>query len=229
MCGAYTVWREARAWAEYLVFNNDHRRWNPRYNAKPTQDLPVVVLDFDGTREVVWKRWGLLPQWEYDRRNARINARAETVLELPTFSDAYRKRRCLVLADGFYEWRQTWQGGVFYFSRADGRSMAFAGIWENNDKTQLGPVSSFAFLTCPASPEVEPYHDRMPVVIEPAQAGAWLNPHTDLWNLRPMLKPAPPGLLACHRVTREVSFSGDYPALIEPIAEDAETLFEAGR
>jgi putative SOS response-associated peptidase YedK len=163
----------------------------PRYNVAPTQ--PVLAVRVAGVgREAVMLRWGLVPSWAKDLKQAPINARAETAADKPTFRHALRKRRCLIPADGFYEWvALEGRKQPYCFRPGDGRPFAFAGLWERWEGPQ-GPVESCAILTTEANDLVRPVHDRMPVILPERHWRAWLD--TDLQDaatVAPLLRPYP--------------------------------------
>ena len=150
-----------------------------RYNIAPSQYVAAIRNGEDGARHLAMLRWGLVPFWAKDPSigNRMINARAETVAEKPAFRAAYRHRRCLVLADGFYEWRR--EGSVktpYYISTADGQPFAFAALWENwNSKQGDESIQSTTLITTEANEFMASLHHRMPVVLGPATAATWLD------------------------------------------------------
>ncbi|NUP95079.1 MAG: SOS response-associated peptidase, partial [Planctomycetaceae bacterium] len=156
----------------------------PRFNIAPTQKILVVVRDgatAPGLR-VAWMRWGLVPPWAKDpvKGPPLINARAETVAEKPSFRSAFKRRRCLVPASGFYEWRA--EGGrkqPYYIYAADGAPLAIAGLWEHWEGPEGDVVESCTLLTTEANDLVRPIHDRMPVFLPPAAFADWLDPDID--------------------------------------------------
>jgi len=156
----------------------------PRYNIAPTQFIAAVRRDEQNTPELAMLRWGLVPYWAKDPSigNRMINARSETVTEKPSFRSAYRKRRCLILADGFYEWRKAADGKTPYFiSGADGSPFAFAGLWESwSSKDSDESLESAAIITAAASDFMAQLHQRMPVVIHPDLADRWLDGDPEL-------------------------------------------------
>ena len=170
----------------------------PRYNIAPSQSVGAIRIAADGGREWVTLRWGLIPAWAPEPRTAyrTINARAETVAEKPTYRQAFRCRRCLIPADGFYEWRKL---GVrkqpYCIAPVDGQPMAFAGLWERWERD--GQVlESCTILVTQANALVAPIHDRMPVILDPAAEARWLDPAvTDPAVLRPLLVPCAPDRL----------------------------------
>ena len=179
-----------------------------RYNIAPSQMAPVVRIGQEG-RELSLLRWGLVPSWSKDSRFAAstINARAETVADKPAFRDAFKARRCLVIADGFYEWR-TEAGGVkqpILFSRKDAKLMAFAGLWERWEKgTEV--VESFTIIVTAANELISAVHDRMPVIIAPGYFDAWLDTdsHTTA-NVMPLLRPYPADHMNAVPVSRKLN------------------------
>lgn len=189
----------------------------PSWNVAPGQGV-LAVRSGAGGREAVMLRWGLIPHWAKDRRigERMINARAETAAEKPAFRSALRHRRCLVLADGFYEWQR--QGRVrqpYYIRRPQG-PMAFAGLWERWE--QDGDyVESCTVLTTAANSSIAPLHERMPVLLGPEHYALWLAPEVQTPEpLQPLLQPWPEPLVI-HPVSRAVNRPDhDGPELIEP-------------
>ena len=156
----------------------------PRYNIAPTQYIAAIRDDEDKQRELVMLRWGLVPFWAKDASigNRMINARAETVAEKPAYRAAYRHRRCVVLADGFYEWRREGDAKTPYFiSLASGDPFALAGLWENwKDKESGDSLQTTTLITTAANDFMTPLHHRMPVILESNSAGEWLAGSNDL-------------------------------------------------
>jgi len=177
MCGRFAFYSPSEATAA-LFATSGSLDVKPRYNIAPTQDIAAICLDEDGSRKLKFLRWGLVPSWAKDPTigNRMINARAETVAEKPSFRAAYRRRRCLVLADGFYEWRKEGSGKTPYFiSHVDGTPFAFAGLWEHwQDKENDATLESATLITTAANEFMTPLHDRMPITLDPARADAWL-------------------------------------------------------
>ena len=182
--------------------------WSCRrgYNvAAPTQPVTAIRLAPSSQQpEVVALRWGLIPRWATDPKigSKFINARAETVADKPTFRAALQQRRCLILADGFYEWQPVGKRKQpFYFRRRDGQPFAIAGLWERwQDPGQT--IDSCTLLTTAANGVVQPIHDRMPVLLDPAVLSAWLNPGTAYNNL---LQPCPEEVLLAYPVDGRVN------------------------
>lgn len=196
----------------------------PRYNLAPTQIAPVVHLGDDGLRTLTPMSWGLVPRWAKDRSigSRLINARSETVTEKPAFRTAFRQRRCLVPADGFYEWRRTAAGKQPYFiHRADHTPLVMAGLWEQwQDPNGQESLQTFTILTTHANHFLSQLHDRMPVFIDRDRFDDWLNGDaSDETSRATWLRPAAEDLLVMHPVsTRVNSPAHDEPTLVEPIA-----------
>jgi putative SOS response-associated peptidase YedK len=183
MCGRFAFYSPSEATAA-LFGVNDSLEVEPRYNIAPTQYVAAIRHGESETRELTMLRWGLIPSWAKDPAigNRMINARAETVAEKPSYRAAYRRRRCLVLADGFYEWHTEAAGKVpYYFSLASGQPFAFAGLWESwQSKTSDDSIQSATLITTAANEFTQPLHNRMPVVLEPETADRWLAGDDDL-------------------------------------------------
>jgi putative SOS response-associated peptidase YedK len=182
----------------------------PRYNIAPTQPVAAIRVPASGqARELVMLRWGLIPFWAKETKiGARmINARAETAAEKPAFRAAFRQRRCLVPADGFYEWQK--QNGTkqpFYIHMQDGSPFAFAGLWERWRGPEETTVESCTLLTIRPNDLIHPLHNRMPVILQPGDYGLWLDPQVqDAEVLQPLLAPYPPGEMAAYPVSRYVN------------------------
>ncbi|WP_373049262.1 SOS response-associated peptidase [Vulgatibacter sp.] len=179
MCGRFTLAVDA-AELEAAFALASQVRLEPRYNIAPTQPVPAVRLG-PGGRELAELRWGLIPRWADDSKigHRLINARAESVAEKPAFRDAFRHRRCVVPATGFYEWRKEGKRKLPYLvRRRDGAVFGIAGLWERW-RGPTGPVESCTLLTRPAAGPVAQLHDRMPVALRPDELGPWLDPAAD--------------------------------------------------
>lgn len=190
----------------------------PRYNIAPTQIVPVVRLNSAGRRELALLRWGLIPFWSKDAKIAyrTFNARAETIATAPAFRAAFKKRRCLVPASGFYEWRKLDDGKQPYFiGLRDGAPFAFAGLWERWDKGEA-PVETFSIITGEPNSLVAPLYDRMPVILDPDDYDAWLTA-TDTAIPQAMLQPFPAQLMTAYSVSKRVNNAkNDDAAVLEP-------------
>ena len=228
MCGRYTLTTPLEALRHLFDFA-ESPNFAPRYNIAPTQTVPVVRVG-EGRRSLVMMRWGLLPSWAKDMSMAArmINARAETVANKPAFRAAFRARRCLVPADGYFEWQT--EGGrrqPYRVTRADGAPMAFAGLWERwkalQDSRGKNPVSAgelietFTIVTTAAGPSVGNLHDRMPAVIEPDDFETWLSaPADEAERLHPLLQPTGDAFTITRVSARVNAVRNDDPECIAP-------------
>jgi putative SOS response-associated peptidase YedK len=178
MCGRFAFYSPSEATS--ALFGVDTSvALQPHYNIAPSRDVAAIRNAADAGRELVMLRWGLLPFWAKDPAvgNRMINARAETVAEKPSFRAAYRQRRCLVLADGFYEWKQENGSKTPYFiSLANAAPFAFAGLWENWQSRETGEsIQSTAMITTEANDFMAAVHHRMPIILQPDTADRWLS------------------------------------------------------
>jgi putative SOS response-associated peptidase YedK len=196
----------------------------PDYNVAPTRDVPVVRIREDA-RHLDHLRWGLVPRWAKDLRigSKMINARAETVATKNSFRSAFARRRCIVAADGFYEWKRNDDGSKqpMYIHRTDGDPLAFAGLWERwTDAEALREFHTFTIITCEPNAVMEEIHNRMPVMLAPNDWEEWLDPaNDDTSTLERLLVPAPDALLQTRRVSTEVNnVRNNNPQLIDAIA-----------
>lgn len=192
----------------------------PRYNIAPTQPVATLRL-VEGRRVLGPMRWGLIPHWAQDLKKLPmlINARADTVAEKPSFKHALRARRCLVPADGFYEWRTEGKKKLpQYFRMQDGRPFALAGLWEDWRDPEGAHVLSFTLITTEPNALVAKIHDRMPVILPPDQYDRWLDPGLrDPAAILPLLRPYPAEAMTSWEVSTRVNKAGeDDPSLIEP-------------
>lgn len=206
----------------------------PNWNVAPTQDV-LAVVEADGARHLDAFYWGLVPSWAKDVKigSRMINARAETLAEKPAFKKPFATRRCLVPADGFYEWKKLTAGKKpkkqpMYVHRSDGAPIAFAGlwsIWRGPDHDQ-DPLRSLTIVTTSANHLMEPIHDRMPVILPEEHWATWLDrDNDDLDALGELLVPAPEDLLVVTPVGSQVSnVRNNGPELIEPAPEQASLL-----
>jgi len=177
VCGRFAFYSPSEA-AAALFGVSASVEVQPRYNIAPTQFIAAIRDDDNKQRELVMLRWGLVPFWAKDPSigNRMINARAETVAEKPAYRAAYRHRRCVVLADGFYEWRREGEVKTPHFiSLASGEPFALAGLWENwHDKDSGDSLQTTTLITTEANEFMTPLHHRMPVILESNTAGEWL-------------------------------------------------------
>ena len=191
----------------------------PRYNIAPTQSVPVIREASDGSRRLSMMRWGLVPSWAKDIGDGLINARSETINEKPSFRQAFRQRRCIVVASGFYEWSRVEGKKVpHYVKMRDGGPMPFAGIWEAWCSPDGQVMESCAILTTSANAAVAPIHDRMPVILHPDELGLWLDRQVlDAERLTTLFAPYPAGKLEAYQVSMLVNnVAHDGPECIAP-------------
>lgn len=194
----------------------------PRYNIAPTQPVVAVRRNPEsGARELAIFRWGLIPSWSKDMKigSRLINARSETVAEKPSFRAAFKYRRCLIPADGFYEWQQiNGRKQPVYIHGSDGKPLALAGLWETWHAPDSSPVESCTILTTEPNELVAPIHNRMPVVIEPPDYEMWLDPGPRPQEGLHLLRPYPSQKLAAYAVSTHVnSPANDDAQCIEPL------------
>lgn len=222
MCGRYSVTLPPEAIRElFRVVTGLNLQ--PRYNVAPTQEAPVIGLDEAGERTLKMFRWGLVPRWSKAMPTGAplINARADSIAGKPSFRDAFAKRRCLVLADGFYEWpkdRSAKDRNPWRIFASDRPAIAFAGIWEAWRKPDGEILRSFAIITTEANVRIAAIHDRMPVMLQREDEDAWLAPETAPERLQAMLAPYPAELTDCYRVDVRVnSVKNDDADCIKPL------------
>jgi len=193
MCGRFAFYSPSEA-AVALFGVSTSIAIEPRYNIAPTQFIAAVRDDENRQRELVMLRWGLVPFWAKDPSigNRMINARAETVAEKPSYRAAYRHRRCVVLADGFYEWQRDGDTKTPYLiSLANGEPFALAGLWENwTDKESGESLQTTTLITTVANDFMTPLHHRMPVILESGTAGEWLAGSNDMLDDVAAITPA---------------------------------------
>jgi putative SOS response-associated peptidase YedK len=223
MCGRFTLSTPADRLAKFFRLDS-FPELLPRYNVAPSQPIPVVRLH--PGRELALLRWGLVPSWAKDPKAGVANARSETVAEKPTFRGAFRERRCLVPADGFYEWKPAGKHKQpFAIRMRDGEPFAFAGLWEEWVSPDGEVLQTTAVLTTDANAVVRPVHDRMPVIVPPEGFDAWLDPATDASLLRDLLRPYPAETMTAFPVSTWVSNpKHEGPRCLEP-AEEQPGLF----
>ncbi len=222
MCGRYTLATPVETLAEEFDITGPLPEVWPSYNVAPTQQV-AVVLAGDGMRRLEMLRWGLIPPWADDPEigSRMINARSETVAEKPSFRRAFKERRCLIPADGFYEWQRTDSGKQpYYVRKKDGRPFAFAGLWESWKNPEDSEIRSCTILTTDANELVGGIHHRMPVILPPENYEVWLDPFfREADALLPLLEPYPSGDMEAYPVSRFVNKpSNDEARCIEPVA-----------
>jgi putative SOS response-associated peptidase YedK len=218
MCGRYTLRTPIDVLAEGFEIQEYPSSITPNYNVAPTQEVAVVVEE-DEKRKLEMFHWGLIPSWAKDpsKGNKMINARAETVSEKPSFRSAFKKRRCLILADGFYEWQKTDDGKQpYHVKMEDGSPFVFAGLWEIwKDEEE---IRSYTIITTEANDLMGEIHHRMPVILPPEDYDMWLDPDFDeKESLVSLLKPYPSDKMQAYIVSRRVNKpSNNEPSVVEP-------------
>ena len=196
MCGRFTLFEADKVLSKEFGVSGVPPL-SPRYNIAPSQPIAAVRTPHTGIgRELALLRWGLIPSWSKDPAigNRLINARAETVREKPSFRNAFRRHRCLIPTNGFYEWQRQERGKQPYFVRMrDGRVFAFAGLWDRWESSDKDVIETCTILTTAANTVLAPIHDRMPVILPQAEYARWLDPALkDPDSLSPLLVPFPP-------------------------------------
>ena len=226
MCGRYTLRNPdpAKLRARFEISESVEVDDEPRYNIAPTDPVLAVRRRDDGRRDLGRLRWGLVPGRWAEEQSGRplINARAETVATQPAFAESFRERRCLIPADGFYEWRVDERGKrPVWVSRPDEEPFAFAGVWAELPRRDSEDVlHSCAIVTCAPNGLLRPVHDRMPVILDPEVEGAWIEPDDDVESLLGLLVPAPDDSLVLREVSDAVNdVREDGPHLISPREE----------
>lgn len=223
MCGRFTQTQDADAIAQAFQVSQVPLA-PPRYNIAPTQYVGAVVQPPSGDRQFRTFRWGLVPSWAKDPAiaNRLINARSETVTEKPSFRSAIRYRRCLIIADGFYEWQR--QGRTkkqpYYFHLAEQPLFGLAGLWEEWTSSTTGEIlQTCTILTIAANELLQPIHDRMPVILRPADYDRWLDPHqTRVADVLPLLQPYPAAAMQAYPVSPVVNRATyDQPDCLAPV------------
>jgi putative SOS response-associated peptidase YedK len=209
MCGRYRLSKRKQLIEEYFETANEVD-WEPRYNIAPSQDVGIIRQDSSRPhREFSQVRWGLIPYWakEASIGHKMINARSETVADKPAFREAFKNRRCLVPADGFYEWARTGKAKQpFHFGMQDDSLFAFAGIWDRWKDASGNPVETCSILTTTPNSLLAVVHDRMPVILERHNYELWLDPgFEDLNSLSEMLRPFNPDLMKSYPVSTRVN------------------------
>lgn len=217
MCGRYSIAAKADKVAKrFKVDVTD--KYHPKYNAAPTQLLPVITSE--SPEGLSFFYWGMLPAWGKDKvvSPKLINARAETLTEKATFKTAFQRRRCLVIADGFYEWKLVGKKTkVPYRFVIDQREpFAFAGLWDEYENDEGEMIHTFTIVTTDANEVVSPIHDRMPAILLPDQEAKWLSKNTSESELLSILKPYPAQLMAFYSVS----------PLVNSVQNDSEELIK---
>lgn len=229
MCGRFTLATPASKLIEIFGLR-EFPSISPRYNIAPSQQVICIRADETQQTTATSLRWGLVPAWAKDLTIGyrMINARSETAAEKPAFRHAFRSQRCLIPADGFYEWQKTGSKSKqpWYIQLNDEQPFAFAGLWETWQPRSgaLGPVESCTILTTAANRDLASLHERMPVFLAASDYGAWLSDKSSVGQLQHLMKPLEEGLLKRHRVASLVGkVQNDVPQCREPLADESLT------
>jgi putative SOS response-associated peptidase YedK len=217
MCGRFVCRKAPSVYAE--MFEVDTVPGEPSYNIAPTQPVAVVRMA-DDHRECVRLRWGLIPFWSKDKKTSFINARGDTVFQKPAFRACVKKRRCLVLADGYFEWKTEGKAKqAYFFHLRDDRPFAFAGLWDCW-KGDAEPIESCTIITTDANELSRPVHDRMPVILTREACALWLDREVeDTGLLQQVLKPYPAEAMESYAVGALVgNVKNNRPECIERVA-----------
>lgn len=229
MCGRFVAASSPDEIAQYFDAEAPEALLEPSYNVAPTNDVYAVLSD-GGVRRLDAFHWGLVPIWAKDPKvgSKMINARAETLATKNAYKPAFKRRRCIIPADGFYEWKKIPGQKAkqpHYIRRPEGEPLAFAGLWEvwRGPDRQGEPLRSCTIVTTSANETMRPLHDRMPVLLPASAWEEWLDPtNDDIETLGKLLVPAPPQVIVTHPVSTDVNrVSNKGPELIEPVDPDA--------
>lgn len=221
MCGRFVLYSPLEDLYEHYQIKDKSMEYNPRFNIAPSQSVLAVVNDGTENR-IGFLKWGLVPSWSTDSAigNRMINARAETIDEKPSFRNAYRKRRCLIPVNGFYEWVK--DGNIKipkYIHIKDRKLFSFAGLWERWTGPQGESITSCTIITTSANDFMIDIHHRMPVILNAADEMLWLDRHATDNEMKSLLTPYPSELMNAYRVSNEVnSPKNDHKDLIKKLA-----------
>ena len=220
MCGRFTRQHKPEEIAERFNVQPIEEAAEFRYNIAPSQIVPIIRQT--DRREMVASKWGLVPFWAKDLSigNKMINAKAETLAEKPSFKQAFAKRRCIVPADGFYEWLKKGKAPSqpYYLKLRDGGLFGFAGLWEERRSEEGGILRTFTIITVEPNELVATIHNRMGAILKPEDEEAWLNPQNSVADVAPLLKPYPAEEMEAFPVSRAVnSPSFDDASCIAPV------------
>jgi putative SOS response-associated peptidase YedK len=221
MCGRFVFFSNLESVKEAFDIQQINFEPAPSYNVAPTQDVAVVVQR-DGKNALEKMRWGLIPSWAKDVKigSRMINARSETVHEKPSFKRPFKGQRCLVVADGFFEWQKTDQGKIPMFVHLKSqRPFGFAGLYDVWTSPDGEPIASCTIITTDANELLKPIHNRMPVILGASQERTWLNPDVQQTvELLALLEPYPSDEMEAYEVSRMVnSPANNSPVCIEPV------------
>jgi putative SOS response-associated peptidase YedK len=223
VCGRYTLTVPLSNLVDAFEVSPPEFDYRPRYNIAPTQLAPVVAQDAGG-RRLGLLQWGLVPSWARDPAmgSRLINARSETVEGKPSFRSAFRRRRCLIPADGFFEWRKAGSAKrPFWIHDPARKPFAFAGLWEKWEPKTGDPLYTYSILTREAVPEIRDIHPRMPVILPESEWSLWTDPDADAGDLLGLFREYRGPRLSSHPVSTRVNAArNDDPSCIEPVSSD---------
>ena len=216
MCGRAVIISPIEVIAEEFNIDNPRMTLKPNYNISPSQNLLVIIKQ--QSRQLMTCQWGFIPSWAKDPAigHKMINARAETIASKPAFRSAYKKQRCLIVADGFYEWQKTEKGKTpYYIHLRSGKPFGLAGIYNRWTQDNGEDMLTCSIITTNANELIEPVHDRMPVIIPKDSMDVWLGDDT---NPSSMLKPYPSDEMELYQITTKVNDpKHNSPDLLEPV------------
>jgi len=214
MCGRYRLSRRKQIVEEHFDSVCGDQDWTPRYNIAPTQPIPIIRQHpKEPRRELSLVRWGLIPSWAKGSSGAvgTINARSESAATKPAFRDAFKSRRCIIPADGFYESQRTGSSQQPYcFEVSEGELFAFAGLWERWKEPTGNWIKTCSILTTAPNAVTSAVHDRMPVILNPDSYDLWLDPgFTDVTAASELLKPYDAKLMRCYPVSTRINHAAN--------------------
>lgn len=221
MCGRFTLTVNPADLQDTFNDFNFPEKFAPRFNIAPSQ--PVLAIPNDEKYTADFFVWGLIPMWAKDPEigNRLINARGETLAEKPSFRGSYRHKRCLILSDGFYEWKSFGSRKTktpYYIHMQDRKPFAIAGLWDHWESPDGSSIKSCTIITTTPNELMESIHDRMPVILHPRDYAKWLNPAPQTpENLQPLIKPFPAEAMTAYSVSTLVNkVANDTPELVVP-------------
>ncbi len=230
MCGRQTQLYSWQDLHSLVTLTTPPQSLPMRYNIAPTQDSSVIKRGKHGERELHTLVWGLIPAWAKEKNIGYklFNARAETINSKPSFRSAFKSRRCLIPASGFYEWQKLERGNKkqpFYIKPKEGTILVFAGIWERWESPTGDYIESYSIITTTCNEIMRPLHDRMPVILERKDFDKWLDTEIKPDELTALLKPCPAELLTCYPVSTVVNAAiNNLPECIAPLTDSADNI-----
>ncbi|MFC1615660.1 SOS response-associated peptidase [Patescibacteria group bacterium] len=206
MCGRFLIKSSKKKLEKFFQASFVDDSFKPRYNAAPTQQLPVIINQ--DPKKIQLFHWGYIPFWAKDEKigNRMINSRAETISEKPMFKKAFAEKRCLVITDGFYEWQKSKDGKIPYLIKMkDDQPFTFAGIWSSWKNPQSEVINSFSIITTEANSLCKKIHDRMPVILKKENYRDWLDQKNSTTKLQKLLKAFDPQKMEAYEVSKDVN------------------------